>query len=88
MTKKAKKALKNQPTVMSNPKSNTVWVVTGKSESGDHYGPWVLSVEPNKNKLKEICELCDWPDDEEDGPGVFGSYTYLTVTAKVVDKIF
>jgi hypothetical protein len=64
-----------------------VWVVTGESESSDHYGPFVLSEKPSEAKLKEICEHCDWPEGENDGPGDFGSYTYLTVTECEIDKI-
>ena len=66
-----------------------VWVVTGTSESSDHYGPFVLSKKPTKEKLKEICkDYCDWGDDEaRDGPGDFGSHTYLTVTQCTVDKL-
>lgn len=63
-----------------------VWVVTGNSESGDRYGPFVLSKKPNDKKLKEICKQCDWPDDTE-GPGDFGSYTHLTINKCMVDKI-
>ena len=42
-----------------------------------------------KEKLKEICkDYCDWGDDEaRDGPGDFGSHTYLTVTQCTVDKL-
>lgn len=65
-----------------------VWVVTGESESGDHYGPFVLSKKPDQKKLKEICKNhCDWQEGRTDGPGDFGSYTYLTVTPCVVDKL-
>lgn len=62
-----------------------VWVVTGDSESGDDYGPFVFSKKPSKEKLRKLCEEhCDWG--EGDGPGNFGSYTYLTTTACEVDK--
>jgi hypothetical protein len=61
-----------------------VWVVTGKSESGDDYGPFILSKKPTKAKLKEICRRCDW--DGDDGPGDFGSHTYLTTTECTVDE--
>ena len=64
-----------------------VWVVTGESESSDKYGPFVFSKKPNKAKLKEICKQCDWPDDDDDGPGDFGSYTTLKVTECEVDKL-
>ena len=63
-----------------------VWVVTGESESSDHYGPFVLSKEPTEAKLREICENCDWSEDG-DGPGDFGSYTYLNVTECIVDTL-
>lgn len=56
-----------------------VWVVTGESESGDHYGPWVVSEKPDEQKLRQIASHCDWPEGEDEGPGDFGSYTFLTV---------
>lgn len=65
-----------------------VWVVTGESESADDYGPFVLSKKPTKKVLRKICkERCDWPEGENDGPGSFGSYTYLTVTECEVDSV-
>lgn len=61
-----------------------VWIVTGVSESGDCYGPWVFFKEPNEDKLREICkERCDWTED--DGPGDFGSHTHLTVTKCTIE---
>ena len=63
-----------------------VWVVIGSSESGDRYGPFVLSKKPTEKKLREICkEHCDWSEDE-DGPGDFGSHTYLSNTQCEVDN--
>jgi len=31
-----------------------VWVVTGQSESGDEYGPWVFAEEPTEEQLKQL----------------------------------
>lgn len=66
---------------------NKVWVVTGTSESGDHYGPFVFRRKPTQAKLKKICKLyCDFGDgDDGDGPGDFGSYTYLTMSSCAVE---
>lgn len=56
--------------------SKTQWVVTGRSESSDFYGPFIFKKKPTDAQLKKICELDagDW-----DGPGKFGSYIYLTL---------
>jgi hypothetical protein len=62
-----------------------IWVVTGDSESSDHYGPFVFSKKPSKELLKKIAFDCDG-DDEEDGPGNYGSYVYLTVEKIEIDK--
>lgn len=60
-------------------KKNEVWVVTGKSESSDDYGPFVFKTKPSAAKLKElIWEEMDGGDDG-DGPGSYGSYTYINV---------
>lgn len=62
-----------------------VFVLTGHSESGDDYGPLVFSLKPKKKQLREIAH--DWDGDEnEDGPGNFGSYVYLSLYAVKVDS--
>ena len=33
-----------------------VYVVTGKSESGDDYGPYVFDGPPSEEQLRRICE--------------------------------
>lgn len=56
-----------------------VWVITGNSESGDHFGPFVYDYEPSEAEKRYLIKHeCDWYDD--DGPGDYGAYTYLTVT--------
>lgn len=62
------------------------WVVTGVSESSDHYGPYILSKKPTSDQLKRIALGCD-SNDELDGPGDFGSYIYLKIAQCVVDSI-
>jgi hypothetical protein len=62
----------------------TVWVVTGHSESGDDFGPLTFHNKPNPSRLKEIAYGWDGTD-EEDGPGDYGSYVYLTVTQTAVE---
>ncbi len=56
-----------------------VYALTGVSESSDQFGPFVFRKEPTgKEKMELIRDRCDW--EEEDGPGDYGSYTYLTVS--------
>jgi len=62
----------------------TVWVVSGDSESSDHYGPLVFSDEPSEETYKEIAHSWDG-DEDEDGCGDFGSYVYLQVDEVEVD---
>jgi len=63
-----------------------VWVVTGVSESADHYGPFLFSDKPTQELLKKIAFFCDGYEEEE-GPGDFGSYTYLDVNETEVDEM-
>jgi hypothetical protein len=60
-----------------------VWVVTGTSESGDGYGPFAFASKPTKAQLKKIC-AADAGDGN--GPGDFGSWIYLTVSAVAVQR--
>lgn len=57
----------------------SVWVIFMKSESGDNYGPYVFDKEPTDDQLKDFLkEHCPGDfDDDEDGPGVFGSYLHI-----------
>lgn len=54
-----------------------VWVVTGKSESGDDCGPVVYANKPSHKILKALCE--SWDADDWQGPGHYGSYVHLSV---------
>ena len=60
----------------------TVFVVTGKSESGDSYGPYVYKTKPSDKVLKELVKGLDYG--EGDGPGDYGSYVYLSVDERVI----
>lgn len=67
-----------------------VVVVTAHSESGDDYGPWVfdqkLSSRQLEQFLREMAEG-DFPEEgEEDGPGDFGSYLFVTISETTVIK--
>lgn len=58
----------------------TVWVVTGTSESSDHYGPDIFDHKLSDKELYDWCHNCDghFGDTEgyQDGPGYGGSYVY------------
>jgi len=63
-----------------------VWVILATSESGDHYGPIVLSVEPEEYILKEIAHKWDG-DEDMAGCGDYGSYVYLSVRKCIIDPV-
>lgn len=54
-----------------------VWVVTGQSESGDPYGPWVFMKKPTQAKLKKLVREQGDDGADDDGPGDFGSWIHL-----------
>jgi hypothetical protein len=57
-------------------------VIVGKSESGDDYGPWVFNKTPSDQQLETFLrEECagDFPEDGEEGPGIFGSYVHIDI---------
>ena len=61
-----------------------VWVITGISESGDHYGPDVLDHLPTDEEVSVWCHNCDGhfgdPGDYYvPGPGFCGSFVYPTI---------
>jgi hypothetical protein len=55
-----------------------LWIVTGKSESGDHYGPIVMGCQPTELQLDELAQKWDG-DPNRLGPGRGGSYVFVTV---------
>jgi hypothetical protein len=61
-----------------------IWIVTGESESSDHYGPLAFSKKPSKSKLSELAHSWDG-DEEKQGTGLDGSYVYIDVSCIVVD---
>ena len=62
----------------------TVWVLTGHSESGDDFGPLVFAKKPTEREQKEIA--FSWDGDEgRDGLGDYGSYVSLTLSEVEVE---
>jgi len=56
-----------------------IYIVTGNSESGDHYGPMAFYKKPTKKTLSTIAH--DWDGDEDkQGLGFDGSNVYIEVT--------
>lgn len=53
-----------------------IWSVDAKSESGDNYGPILFRLKPTQRQLKDLVRALG-SDDEDDGPGDFGSYIHL-----------
>ena len=66
-----------------------VVVVTGHSESGDDYGPWVFTKKPSDEFMKAFLKEYAAGDfeDDEDGPGDYGSYVHLRYHSCTIDKI-
>lgn len=63
---------------MTDPKH--VCVVTGNSESGDEYGPWVFSQKPTDEQLEAFLREKAPGEFESEGPGDFGGYLQVTTT--------
>lgn len=68
-----------------------VIVVTGKSESGDNYGPWVFDKKPSGRQLHLFLKenvSSEFPGEgSEDGPGVYGSYLHIDIyEVEVMEK--
>jgi hypothetical protein len=61
-----------------------VWVLSGVSESSDHFGPLVFAEKPSEERQKQIAFSWDGNEDE-DGPGDFGSYVYLELEEAVIE---
>jgi hypothetical protein len=68
-----------------------IWIVTGRSESGDDYGPEVFDHEPTPEELSEWCHgndgyfaagydnVQEMKDAGAEGPGYDGSYIYPVI---------
>lgn len=68
-----------------NSKTEVVYVVTGFSESSDHYGPRVFSKKPNDTQLSQLAH--NWEGDPDgEGPGFDGSYVDISVFKCVVEE--
>jgi hypothetical protein len=61
-----------------------IWVIEGDSESGDHYLA-LFKKKPNDKTLKTLVHSWDG-DSEEEGPGAFGSYVYISITRYKVNE--
>lgn len=64
-----------------------VVVVTGHSESGDDYGPWVFTKRPSEEYMEAFLREYAPGEWDDDGPGDFGSYVYLSYHECSIDKI-
>jgi len=71
----------NRSWMADDKKMKEVWVVQGKSESGDDYLA-VFSTKPTKKQLTELA--LSWDGEEPDGPGYGGSWVHLEVTKQEV----
>jgi len=69
-------------------KTASVWVVTGKSESGDDYGPTVYETKPTEETLRLLAHGWDGnfdnDDNYEEGPGDYDSWVFLTVSKRKI----
>lgn len=57
-----------------------VWVMHGRTESGDDVGPYVFSFEPTKDQQVELLKR-DWPAEFEGDPEydwIDGDFGYIT----------
>lgn len=64
------------------------FVVRFKSESGDHYGPFVFGSKPNNAQLKKLIkEEMSWEAEYSDGPGIFGTYLYSEISKTEIRKL-
>ncbi|HEY5267674.1 MAG TPA: hypothetical protein VII94_00900 [Candidatus Saccharimonadales bacterium] len=69
--------------------SSKVTVITGRSESGDDYGPWVFDRAPSDEQLESFLrEECagDFCEDDK-GPGIFGSYVHININEVEIFKV-
>lgn len=62
----------------------TIWVVVGRSESGDDYGPKVFQEEPTDEELKALALSWD-VDGDGKGPGDYGTYIHIKIKETEVD---
>ena len=64
-----------------------IWSVTGESESGDDYGPFLFTKKPTEKQLELMLRAdydYEFPDPEDgEGPGSFGSYIHLSEPVEV-----
>lgn len=60
-------------------KKKTVWVTWAESESGDHYGPFVLAKKPTDKEFEAFWRENapgDFSTADDEGPGKWGSWIY------------
>lgn len=67
-----------------------VWVVSGVSESTDHYGPKAYDHKPSDGELSELSHSWDGHfgdlDGYEPGSGDYGSFVHLDIQKVVIDR--
>ena len=64
-------------------KLDKIWYIDATSESGDKAGPFFFNHPPTEDEQIEVIESMG-ENINEDGPGDFGSYVYLTIGSRDV----
>lgn len=62
-----------------------MWIVQGKSESGDSYGPKSYDHYPDEFELRDFIKTKTPEELDCGGPGDFGSYVYIKVDMSMID---
>lgn len=73
----------------------TIFCLTATSESGDDYGPFLFNKKPTDTQLeywlREFCpgefDDADAENEEDSGPGVFGSYLHINLSEAEMIKL-
>lgn len=66
-----------------------VWLITGKSESGDDYGPEVVRQKPTRAELLELAFSWDGDLENPNGVGDYGSEVHMSVQlVRVEEELF
>lgn len=65
-------------------KKEVVWVVLGRSERGDNFGPIVFAHDPTQLELRNFVRSTG-EELDVDGEGRFGSNVFLDITEQKVN---
>ena len=84
---------KNRTVKETKQKDSAMTIFTVSSESGDDYGPFLFDRKPTDAELEYwLREFCpgEWDDAEDEdnrGPGIFGSYLHVDMSEQTVVKL-